>query len=278
MAELPDPVDPLLPARLRALDFVVEGEQLVAESWWRILTAWLDDVRARVLASFRRDGQAPDAQPLREEQAAWNQAIEDQFIPVVASRMQYPYDAFLPEDEESGFGDDPFVRDYLQDVTARMVRLPIEVYADITRIITAGLDAGSSVPDIAEVVRERLTASGSEYWPNRATVVARTETIGATNAGAHAAALRRAEIEGVEAEKVWLATADDRTRPTHQVADGQRVPLQSPFTVGGVPLRFPGDPMANAPQETIQCRCTTLDVVAGETLDWTRRGFVDGEN
>lgn len=275
MAELPDPVDPLLPARLRALDFIVEGEQVVAESWWQILTAWLDDVRARVLAAFRRDGQAPDAAPLREEQAAWDQAIASDFIPTVASRMEIPYEVISPE---TSFDEDPFVQEYLREVTARMVRLPIEVYSDIVRIITQGLDAGSSIPDVAEVVRERLTASGSEYWPNRATVVARTETIGATNAGAHAAALQRAAATGVPGQKVWLATADTRTRETHQVADGQRVPLEQPFTVGGVPLRFPGDPAAAAPQETIQCRCSTLDVVDGETIDWTDRQLIEGES
>ena len=55
--------------------------------------------------------------------------------------------------------------------------------------------------------------------------------------------------------KEWLATPDARTRETHRVADGQRVPLTDQFTVGGAALMFPGDP-TGPPDQVINCRCS----------------------
>lgn len=67
------------------------------------------------------------------------------------------------------------------------------------------------------------------------------------------------------------STEDKRTRPTHVEADKQRTLLTSPFTVGGASLQYPGDPRGPA-QEVINCRCTLLPVVLGESIDWTSRG------
>jgi hypothetical protein len=71
---------------------------------------------------------------------------------------------------------------------------------------------------------------------------------------------------------VHNSTDDHRTRSTHEIADGQRVPLASPFLVGGFQLAFPGDP-SGPPQEIIQCRCVSLLVEVGETVDLSNRQF-----
>jgi len=70
--------------------------------------------------------------------------------------------------------------------------------------------------------------------------------------------------------KQWIATDDRRTRPTHDAADKQRTLLRQPFRVGSAELLFPGDPRGPA-AEVINCRCTMLPVVLGETIDWTER-------
>lgn len=49
---------------------------------------------------------------------------------------------------------------------------------------------------------------------------------------------------------------DSRVRPTHAVADGQTVPIDQPFFVGGFAMDHPGDPTA-PPGEVIRCRCGT---------------------
>lgn len=54
--------------------------------------------------------------------------------------------------------------------------------------------------------------------------------------------------------KVWIATHDSRTRPTHYAADGQRAPLNGNFTVGNDLLPYPGFP-GGSPREVANCRC-----------------------
>ena len=54
--------------------------------------------------------------------------------------------------------------------------------------------------------------------------------------------------------KVWVSMEDERVRPTHRAADGQRVPIGESFTVGGFKMSRPGDLRAPI-EETINCRC-----------------------
>ena len=98
---------------------------------------------------------------------------------------------------------------------------------------------------------QRIDRVESE-WATRSERIARTETTGAYNAGARDAA----EIEGAGV-KVWIATADDRTRDEHLAASGQCVGLNDEFEVGGVPLEMPADP-SGPPGLTINCRCTMV--------------------
>lgn len=270
-------VDPLLPARLGNLAIVTQAENRIRNGYWAALTRWLNGVRDAVMSPFRESGGTVPPQPSGlPDNAVWVRLVDEHIIPPVRQSIYVPWRTILGED--NNFSQDAFVRDYLQEVTARMVRLPLEVYADITRIISQGLDAGSSVPEIAASIQQRLTATGSDYWPNRATTVARTEAIGATNAGSWGAAVERARAAGEEgqAQKVWVSTMDSRTRASHRMADKQRVGLFEPFIVGGFPLRFPGDP-SGPPQETINCRCSLIDVLPGEDINWTSRQFFEGE-
>ena len=57
-----------------------------------------------------------------------------------------------------------------------------------------------------------------------------------------------------ELDKVWIATIDGKTRPTHFAADGQRAPLAGSFTVGSASLSYPADPAGPA-AEVRNCRC-----------------------
>jgi len=90
------------------------------------------------------------------------------------------------------------------------------------------------------------------YWANRATRIARTEATGAYNSGA----LHALSAEGATS-KIWEATGDSRTRPTHRAADGQEVPIGARFIVGTAALMMPGDPTGPA-NEVVDCRCCVL--------------------
>lgn len=261
------PPDPNLPARLRSAAIVADGEQRVGRAWFRSMSRFLDRIRPSVMSGGRIDpGRVSDSQ------AFWTEEVDVRIIPTVRSIL----DQTLSRVTGRPAVNDTWVSDYLNTAGNRMSNIPHEVYGLIVAEIERGIREGTGIPGIAEQVDTILRANGSERWPNRAVVVARTETMGAVNAGVYRGAVLDAERRGdVAPFKVWLATEDARTRPTHVAADGQRTLLTEPFSVGGAPLQFPGDPRGPA-QEVIQCRCTMLPVVLGETIDWTNRQFNEG--
>jgi hypothetical protein len=256
------PADPNLPARLRALAFIRDGERRVGQAWFRSMTQWLDRVRPSVV----RNGRIDPAR-ISDHTQFWTALVNVNVLPSVRQVVSDAWARVRREEPRA----DPWVADYLNEAGNRLVRIPDEVYALIVAEIEAGVREGKGIPEVTAEVERILTSTGSERWPNRARTVARTETIGAVNAGVFRAAVLDAQDRGDPAPfKVWLSTDDQRTRPTHVRADKQRTLLTSPFDVGGAALMFPGDPRGPA-QEVIQCRCSLLPIVLGETLDWTDR-------
>lgn len=99
----------------------------------------------------------------------------------------------------------------------------------------------------------------------RRDLIARTETIRASNAGSY-------EIYNawdVVDHKEWLSTNDDRTRDSHVLAGSMYseggvpgpIPMDQPFIVGGAQMQYPGDPSAPV-GEFANCRCTIAPVVS----------------
>lgn len=256
--------DPNLPQRLRAQAFIRAGEARVARTWFRSMTRFLDRVRPAVAP----EGGDLDPSRVSDHTAFWSSQVDNEIVPVVGGILGAAWRRV------TGAGDpptDPWVSSYLNQVGNRLRNVPDEVYALIVVEIERGITEGRSLQRVRDDVQLILTASGTDRWPNRAMTVARTETIGATNAGVYRAAVLDAEQRGDPAPfKVWISTDDTRTRPTHVAADQQRTLLSEPFRVGGAQLLFPGDPRGPA-QEVINCRCTTLPIVLGETIDWTDR-------
>ena len=99
----------------------------------------------------------------------------------------------------------------------------------------------------------------------RLEMIARTETIRASNAG-------QTELLtewGVKRHE-WLSTPDDRTRSPergdefdHVGANGEVVDIGTPFMRTGEAMMYPGDPAGSA-ANAIQCRCTTIPVIEGQ--------------
>lgn len=132
--------------------------------------------------------------------------------------------------------------------------------------IRAAMEAGRAVP--AEVRERALTQYSGRMLRERGRAISATETLNALRAGQHQAFVQGAQTGGVAEQDVtrtWDATADSRTRETHSAADGQSVTgRDTPFTVGGFPMKYPGDGSMGAPaKEIIRCRCR----VAYE-IDW----------
>ncbi len=59
--------------------------------------------------------------------------------------------------------------------------------------------------------------------------------------------------------KTWVTQGDERVRPTHVLADSQRVLASKPFSVGNSLLMHPGDTSLGASlDEIINCRCSAV--------------------
>lgn len=255
------PEDENLLMRLRAMAFIRQGERAVGRAWFRSMTRFLDRVRPAV-----RQGGGVDPSRVSDHAGFWSDQVDAEIVPTVGAVLRRVARRVVPTPLP-----DSWTSDYLNDVGNRLRRIPDEVYGLIVAEVERGLRDGADIDTVSARIDAILTTSGSERWRNRAVTVARTETMGAVNAGLWRAAQIDADTRGdVAPFKVWLATDDNRTRPTHRSADGQRTLLTEPFVVGGARLLFPGDPRGPA-DEVINCRCVILPVVLGETLDWTDR-------
>ena len=132
-------------------------------------------------------------------------------------------------------------------------------------ITDAGLNADPTMPVAAErqAVADALTPGSTALRDT-----ARQEGYEAAGVLNHAAvtAARQTNAEFSEdPQKVWIATLDGATRPGHWAADGQRVPLEAHFTVGGEQMFVPGDKTAS-PANWKNCRCRVGILAAGEPL------------
>ena len=58
-------------------------------------------------------------------------------------------------------------------------------------------------------------------------------------------------------KKRWLATQDERSRPSHLAVGGTTIPIEEDFIVGGARMGYAGDPRGGA-RNVINCRCVIL--------------------
>lgn len=150
-----------------------------------------------------------------------------------------------------------FQRIALEYINGEKVRQRIVSIGETTRnqivaIVEIGQSEGLSVAQIASKMAKAIPSISRQ----RAALIARTETHGAANSGADAAA----RSLGLDLQKEWVAAADERTRIAHAEADGQVVDMDQPFMVGGELLMYPSD--ANgSPENTINCRCAVSHIV-----------------
>jgi uncharacterized protein with gpF-like domain len=259
--------DPWLPSRLDARIEAGTAERVLRRAVWAALSGWLAQVSRRVLR-----GDRPDPDEIMAMGPAWARRVDEITTDTVRPMLGQAYESLMG----SGYRWEqrPAVSAHLAEVSNRMVRVPDEVFDLVSGQVSQAVNLGESIPDISDRIAQTLDSTATPRWSNRATVTARTETIGALNSGRSDAFRALAGETGRGFEKVWISTVDDRTRETHVDADGQRVPVDQPFVVGGFELDYPGDPDGPA-EEVIQCRCTMLLVEPGEDTDLSNRQFLD---
>jgi SPP1 gp7 family putative phage head morphogenesis protein len=140
----------------------------------------------------------------------------------------------------------------------------------VSSAITQGILQGESIPNIGKRLRKVVGMDKTASIRN-----ARTATTGAENAG-RVDSYKDAEKKGVELEKKWIATLDQRTRSEHRQLDGQTRPIHDKFKVDGEEIGYPGDPTA-AGYLVYNCRCTIVAEVEGIKYKDVRRSRLPKE-
>lgn len=249
-----------LDQRLEVLDGLVQDALRItlrvgAQALGRTVTA----------AGESSDAAGPD--DLAIVRTAWEEQVANELLPFVAAI--YNEGAMTAqigiEDALKALGraaSVPVVRSEqaesaLAEAGNRLRGVGDEVWEHARAELLEGQRRGESITELAA----RVHSSAGLAEP-RARVVARTEVIGAANAGAHDEMLSL----GLTATKEWLATEDSRTRLDHREVDGEQRPLREAFTVGGWSMQRPHDPTA-PPDQTINCRCTLLYDIAEDALE-----------
>lgn len=147
---------------------------------------------------------------------------------------------------------------YLSQAENRLRNVSDHVWETARNELIEGMQKGESSQELAQ----RITGSAG-LTESRAMATARTEVISASNIGS----LTQVKVGGFTGKKEWLDTNDSRTRESHRLAGGQKVPIEGKFTVGGYAMDCPGDHNAPA-DETVQCRCTlAYDLDEESTVD-----------
>lgn len=227
---------------------------------------WAGRLHQAVFGTRRR----PDPAGIFETEKWFADELEDVLVEV-SEVFEHAHDD-VTDDDPGGYR---LARDFLAGRRNRLVRIPDSVYGQVTAAVFAADKAGEDTDVLAARIDAILEESGGERWTNRARTIARTEAAAAYNAGTFSGYLGYAAQMGGRWEKVWLDCDDDRVRLTHRAADGQRVPLILPFSVGGFPGMYPHDPELPA-RESVNCRCGMLLVRPGEEVDYSNRNFRQG--
>lgn len=258
-------VDPWLPARLRDSAEIAAAEREMFQGFWAILAQFLVAATRALLAA-----PTPDPQQLLSQQSLWDRLVAEFVQTTVLDVMGRAYRAIFGPDVR--YSARPAVLAHLAVVDNRLRDVDNEVFDRVAATVARGTQEGWTADDTRKAVQQELGPENT-HWKNRAAVVARTETIGALNAGRTDSFNQiSSDHPELQLDQQWLATLDTRVRATHRRADGQRRRPGRPFDVGGAELRFPGDPRGPA-REVIQCRCTTILVERGREVNLSGRGW-----
>lgn len=134
-----------------------------------------------------------------------------------------------------------FVRAYEYDAVQNATTRQAE---RLRRAVLVGVQEGLNEDGLKDVIQRVIDDN-----EGRVRNIARTELNRAANWGRYTGWKR----SGLVQQKEFVATDDDRVRPDHWEADGERVPVDAPFTQGAA-AGYLMPPIAP------NCRCTAIPV------------------
>jgi len=219
------------------------------------LRRWLGRARAVVMAPWERYKIQPNPVAIFSTQSSWNDEVET----ILTEIGKISLNAWSFATDVPPVSRHAFVMSQLAQVENLLVRIPDEVYNLIFAAITDAVNGGGNAQTVARAVDEVLMWTGSENWPNRARVIAITETTRSYGAGTLAAGMEQSRVTGKLLRKKWVNEHDGRVRATHKAVSADPIPLNAMFRVGPVLMLYPGDPTAPV-EEVAGCRCDLLIV------------------
>jgi len=144
-----------------------------------------------------------------------------------------------------------YLRNFVLTETGVRKRIKLVSGVTLKRLraeLERGISEGMGIEEIARNIERSNVVNRV-----RARVIARTEIVSASNEGSQ----RGAYSTGLDLNKIWVATPDERTRPTHWALDGETIGMNDTFIVGGDEAQYPGDANLSA-EEAINCRCVIV--------------------
>ena len=210
--------------------------------------------QARALAAARTVTASSPPDPFEID--TWDTSVDEVVVPAVRSVLSEAADsavAFLslPPDVRARVLAALDVDSEAESFVGRIRGIGPDIAEQLRLALNSGLRQGESIGKLQARIGD-VFAVGER----RSEAIARTEVHGAamragnTSAGA-------LHDSGTAMIKTWMTTLDDRTRDDHADADGQEVPFDQPFVVGGEELDYPGDPSGSA-ENVINCRCDVI--------------------
>ena len=225
------------------------------------LKRWLQRAQKTVMAPWRQFKAAPNPMAIASTVPTWQAEVDRILAALTPALIEGWNAAHLPGDYDPN---DPYIVANLALTKNLLVRIPDEVHARVVKEILEGTNAGETTARIAQRVDQVLDYEGQENWPDRARLIAQTETTRHRNSSALAHGLLVEKQDKRELHKRWDTTMDNKERAAHRFANGQTRALGQPFDVEGVSMLYPGDPTA-PPSQVCNCRCD-LGILPGRSV------------
>lgn len=127
----------------------------------------------------------------------------------------------------------------------------------VESIVRSEMKKGHSVDKIAKKLYKVTDLDGVSAYRTARTGVTRAEN------EARIDAMYEAQELGIKYDKIWIATLDARTRTSHRILHGERVPCEEYFSNE---LFEPADPDGD-PAEIYNCRCSLGWSPAGVSME-----------
>ena len=151
-----------------------------------------------------------------------------------------------------------FEREFRQYILSRSI-----LYQGMSENLTRQVDTAISSARAQDLSATQTQKFLRQQFPRisrvQAARIARTETHNAASFASHTYNKKTADELDIKMMKKWVAVADERTRTAHVEANGQTVPMDEDFTIGGAKMEYAGDPKGGA-KNVVNCRCVIVYV------------------